>query len=113
MKTGNGPLADEGDCKDAVGTGNLSAKMTIKIEIQQSLPIMSRKVRGIKKLCNLKLNKNRKEKEKTEMRTLESNLIAERRRNIKILLKALQKNQVLKKQKNPLNSRQIFKAKQR
>jgi hypothetical protein len=38
-----------------VGTGNLSAKMTIKQEIPQFLPMMGRKVRvyyrGITKLC--------------------------------------------------------------
>jgi hypothetical protein len=46
---------DEDDCQDAVGTGNLSAKMTIEQEIPQFLPIMGPKVpvyyRGITKLC--------------------------------------------------------------
>jgi hypothetical protein len=46
---------DEDDCKDAVGTGNLSAKMTIEKDIPQFLPMLGRKVkiyyRGITKLC--------------------------------------------------------------
>ena len=46
---------NEDDCQDAVGTGNLSAKMTIEQEIPQFLPMMGQKVRvyyrGITKLC--------------------------------------------------------------
>jgi hypothetical protein len=46
---------DEDECKDAVGTGNLAAKMTIEREIPQFLPMLGRKVsiyyRGIQKLC--------------------------------------------------------------
>ena len=46
---------DKDECKDPVGTGNLSTKMTIEKEIPQFLPMMGRKVRvyyrGITKLC--------------------------------------------------------------
>ncbi len=35
---------DEDDCQDAVGTGNLSVKMTIEQEIPQFLPNTGRKV---------------------------------------------------------------------
>ena len=46
---------DKDECKDPVGTGNLSTKMTIEKEIPQFLPMMGRKVRvyyrGISKLC--------------------------------------------------------------
>ena len=46
---------DPDNCQILVGTGNLSAKMTIEKEIPQFLPMMGRKVRvyyrGITKLC--------------------------------------------------------------
>jgi hypothetical protein len=54
-KTYNFGSDDEDDCQDAVGTENLSAKMTIEQDILHFLPVMGRKVwvyyRGIFKLC--------------------------------------------------------------
>ncbi len=43
-KTYNFGSDDEDDCQDAVGTENLSAKMTIEQDILHFLPVMGRKV---------------------------------------------------------------------